>query len=223
MANLLERFNVTDEQLKKYEKYHELLSEKNKVMNLTAITDYEGVFIKHFYDSLLLTEITKDFDNLVDIGSGAGFPGMVLGIKDETKRITLLEPTTKRCKFLETVKNELNLDNISVINDRAENVINKKFKYATARAVAQINILLELVIPLLEVHGLFFCLKGTNYQEELEKAEHAINELNIEIKNIYHFELPNDLGKRVIIVFEKKKQTNPKYPRPYASILKKPL
>ena len=148
---------------------------------------------------------------------------MVLGIKDETKRITLLEPTTKRCKFLETVKNELNLDNISVINDRAENVKNKKFKYATARAVAQINILLELVIPLLEVHGLFFCLKGTNYQEELEKAEHAINELNVEIKNIYHFELPNDLGKRVIIVFEKKKQTNQKYPRPYASILKKPL
>ncbi len=223
MNKILDRFDITQEQYKKYDQYYELLNEKNKFMNLTAITDYEGVFVKHFYDSLLITLAVKDFDNLVDVGSGAGFPGMVLSIYDETKNITLLEPTTKRCKFLEEVKEKLNLKNVNIINDRAENVNTKKFKYATARAVAQINVLLELVIPLLEVHGLFICLKGSNYQEELTISEHAIKELNVEIKHIYHFELPNDLGKRVIVVFEKMKPTNTKYPRSYASIVKKPL
>lgn len=223
MAKLLDDFNITEEQYKKYEKYYEILNDKNKVMNLTAITDYEGVFIKHFYDSLLLTKITSDYDNLIDVGSGAGFPGMVLSIFDETKKITLLEPTTKRCKFLEIVKDELNLSNVTIINDRAENLKNKTYRASTARAVAQVNVLLELIVPLLEVGGLFYCLKGSNYQEELLNAENAIKELNVEIKNIYHFELPNNLGKRVIVVFEKKKKTDPKYPRPYANIVKKPL
>ena len=139
------------------------------------------------------------------------------------KKITLLEPTTKRCKFLELVKDELSLSNVTIINDRAENLKNKFYRCATARAVAQVNVLLELIIPLLEVGGLFYCLKGSNYQEELVNAENAIKELNVEIKNIYHFELPFNQGKRVIVVFEKKKKTNPKYPRPYANIVKKPL
>lgn len=223
MARLLDDFNLTDIQYDKYEKYYQVLNEKNKVMNLTAITDYEGVFIKHFYDSLLLTNVTKEYDNLIDVGSGAGFPGLVLSIFDESKKITLLEPTTKRCKFLELVKDELSLSNVTIINDRAENLKNKFYRCATARAVAQVNVLLELIIPLLEVGGLFYCLKGSNYQEELVNAENAIKELNVEIKNIYHFELPFNQGKRVIVVFEKKKKTNPKYPRPYANIVKKPL
>ena len=223
MVKLLDDFNITDTQYAKYEKYYELLNDKNKVMNLTAITDYEGVFIKHFYDSLLLTNVTKNFDNLIDVGSGAGFPGLVLSIFDESKHITLLEPTTKRCKFLELVKEELKLSNVSIINDRAENLKNKTYKCATARAVAQVNVLLELIIPLLEVGGLFYCLKGSNYQEELANAENAMKELNVEIKNIYHFDLPMNQGKRVIVVFEKKKKTNPKYPRSYANIVKKPL
>lgn len=223
MARLLDDFNLTDIQYDKYEKYYQLLNEKNKIMNLTAITDYEGVFIKHFYDSLLLTNVTKEYDNLIDVGSGAGFPGLVLSIFDESKKITLLEPTTKRCKFLELVKDELSLSNVTIINDRAENLKNKFYRCATARAVAQVNVLLELIIPLLEVGGLFYCLKGSNYQEELVNAENAIKELNVEIKNIYHFELPFNQGKRVIVVFEKKKKTNPKYPRPYANIVKKPL
>lgn len=223
MDNLLEHFKISDIQYSKYQRYYEILNEKNKVMNLTAITDYEGVFIKHFYDSLLLTKITEDFDNLIDVGSGAGFPGLVLSIFDETKKITLLEPTTKRCKFLEIVKEELNLSNVTIINDRAENLKGQHYKYATARAVAQMNILLELIIPLLEVGGKFICLKGSNYQEELDNSKNAIEKLHVDVKNIYHFELPNNLGKRVIIVFEKKKSTDPKYPRPYANIVKKPL
>lgn len=223
MARLLGDFNLTDIQYDKYEKYYQILNEKNKVMNLTAITDYEGVFIKHFYDSLLLTNVTKEYDNLIDVGSGAGFPGLVLSIFDESKKITLLEPTTKRCKFLELVKDELSLSNVTIINDRAENLKNKFYRCATARAVAQVNVLLELIIPLLEVGGLFYCLKGSHYQEELVNAENAIKELNVEIKNIYHFELPFNQGKRVIVVFEKQKKTNPKYPRSYANIVKKPL
>ena len=107
MDKILDRFNITNTQYLKYQKYYEILNDKNKVMNLTAITDYEGVFIKHFYDSLLLTEITKDFDNLIDVGSGAGFPGMVIKILRPEVNVTLLDGHAKRFIFLEDLQNKL--------------------------------------------------------------------------------------------------------------------
>lgn len=222
MNNLLEDFNISNNIYTNLDKYYNLLVEANKVMNLTAITGYEEAYIKHFYDSLLLTKCNNNLDEIIDVGSGAGFPGLVLAISNPNLKISLLEPTKKRANFLETVKNELNLENVQVINERAEN-IKGSYMYATARAVAPLNILLELVTPLLKVNGKFYCLKGSSYQEELELAENAIKELNLEVENIFHFDLPNNFGKRVIIVFKKTKQTKPKYPRRYANILKQPL
>lgn len=223
MNKYLDEFQLTEEQYKLLDKYYELLIEKNKVVNLTRVTDYEEVYIKHYYDSMLLYKCLDSFNNLIDVGSGAGFPGMVLGICCPSDKITLLEPTTKRANFLSDTINALGLTNVSVINERAENLKNYSYQFATARAVAQLNILLELVIPLLKVGGKFFCLKGSNFQEELDNSKNAIKELNIKVENIYEFELPNNLGTRAIIVFEKLKPTKHIYPRRYANILKKPL
>lgn len=223
MNKYLDEFQLTEEQYKLLDKYYELLIEKNKVVNLTRVTDYEEVYIKHYYDSMLLYKCLDSFNNLIDVGSGAGFPGMVLGICRPSDKITLLEPTTKRANFLSDTINALGLTNVSVINERAENLKNYSYQFATARAVAQLNILLELVIPLLKVGGKFFCLKGSNFQEELDNSKNAIKELNIKVENIYEFELPNNLGTRAIIVFEKLKPTKHIYPRRYANILKKPL
>lgn len=223
MNKYLDEFQLTEEKYKLLDKYYELLIEKNKVVNLTRVTDYEEVYIKHYYDSMLLYKCLDSFDNLIDVGSGAGFPGMVLGICRPNDKITLLEPTTKRANFLSDTISELGLDNVNVINERAENLKNSNYQFATARAVAQLNILLELVIPLLKVGGKFFCLKGSNFQEELDNSKNAIKELSIKVENIYEFELPNNLGTRAIIVFEKIKPTKHVYPRRYANILKKPL
>ncbi|MBR2891729.1 MAG: 16S rRNA (guanine(527)-N(7))-methyltransferase RsmG [Bacilli bacterium] len=222
MNNLLEEFNITSDTYELYDRYYNLLVETNKVMNLTSITNYEDVYIKHFYDSLLLNKCNNNLDDIIDVGSGAGFPGMVLAINNPNLKITLLEPTKKRANFLENVKKELNLTNIKVIADRAEN-IKGSYSYATARAVAPLNILIELIAPLLKVGGKFYSLKGSSYQEELEASEFAIKELNLNIEHIYHFDLPNNLGKRVIIEFTKTKANHPKYPRAYAKILKQPL
>lgn len=223
MNRVLDDFNITEEQYKLLDQYFELLVETNKVFNLTRVTEYEEVYIKHYYDSMLLFKCLDSFDNLIDVGSGAGFPGMVLGICRPNDHITLLEPTTKRANFLKETSTKLGLKNVKVINDRAENLKDTHYKYATARAVAQLNILLELVIPLLEVGGKFFCLKGSNFHEELENSKNAIKELNVNVEKIFEFNLPNGLGTRAIIVFKKNKSTKHVYPRRYANILKKPL
>lgn len=220
MNDLLKDFNITD--YNKFDIYYKVLTEKNKVMNLTSITEYEDVYIKHFYDSLLITKCNMKEGSLIDIGSGAGFPGLVLAIQNEARPITLLEPTGKRARFLEEVASQLQLSNVTVINDRAEN-LKSTFMYATARAVAQLNILLELVIPLLEVGGYFYCMKGANYEEELLASTNAMQELNISLDAIYHFDLPLDKGKRSILVFKKLGKTKSIYPRRYAQILKQPL
>lgn len=222
MNNLLKDFNVDVSTYEQFDKYYNLLIETNKVMNLTSITSYEEVYIKHFYDSLLLSKCSDNLNNIIDVGSGAGFPGIPLAILQPNIDITLLEPTKKRANFLEKVKDELHLNKVQVISDRAEN-IKGNYKYATARAVAPLNILLELITPLLQVNGIFYCLKGSSYLDELDKASNAIKELNLHVEYIYHYDLPNDLGKRVIIAFKKTKQHNLKYPRQYSKILKQPL
>lgn len=222
MNKLLEDFNIDKNTYEQYDRYYNLLVETNKVMNLTSITEYNDVYIKHFYDSLLLTKCSDTLDNIIDVGSGAGFPGMVLAISNPNLNITLLEPTKKRANFLEKVKQDLNLVNVKVISERAEN-IKGSYNFATARAVAPLNILVELIAPLLAINGTFYCLKGSSYLDELEMASNAIKELNLKVEHIYHFDLPNDLGKRVIIEFKKTKQHNSKYPRQYAKIIKQPL
>lgn len=225
---LISIVNLDSNQLEQLNKYYNILLEQSSLMNLTTITSLDGVYIKHFYDCLLLSktiDLTQKL-TLCDIGSGAGFPGIVLKIAFPNLKITLVEPTLKRCKFLELVINSLNLKDINVVNDRAEKYAlnaREKFDIVTARAVASFNILSELCVPLLKINGKFAALKGSNYNQELDEGSKCFGKLGIEKPEIYTFELPFESGSRAILVSKKSKKTPQIYPRDYAKIKKNPL
>lgn len=216
---------IQKEQLKIY---YNLLVETSKVINLTTITEEKEVYIKHFYDSILAF---KDFEigenlNLLDIGSGAGFPGIVLKICYPALKITLLEPTKKRCDFLNKVIDELGLKDIEVVNDRAEIYIENKremYDFVTGRAVAALNIMAELSLGFVKNNGYFIAMKGANFEEEVKVSKTAISKMGGIIEQILTHELPENAGCRSIICIKKVKKTPEIYPRIYSKIKKKPL
>lgn len=227
-AHLNELVNLSEIQQKQLKRYYEILVDMSKVMNLTTITEEQDVYIKHFYDSILALKHLENAENIsiLDIGSGAGFPGIVLKIVYPKVKITLLEPTKKRCDFLEMVIKELELNDINVINDRAENYIKERrniYDIVTARAVASLNILSELSLGFVKINGYFIAMKGQNYQEELDISSNAINKMGGILDKIYTYNLPNDYGKRCILTIKKVKNTPNIYPRIYAKIKKNPL
>ena len=167
---LIETFGINDQAvLDSLYIYYEMLYETSKVMNLTTIVELEEAYIKHFYDSLLMSKVvdlTKEL-TLADIGTGAGFPGLVLKIVYPNLKVTLIEPIGKRCKFLQSVIDRLELKYIYVVNERAEDAVKKyreSFDVVTARAVASLNILSEICVPFVKINGLFIALKGSSYQ-----------------------------------------------------------
>ena len=218
---------LTQNQLNQLNEYYNLLIEYNKVMNLTGIVDKEEVYLKHFYDSLTLIKIidlTK-IETLCDIGTGAGFPGLVLKIVFPNLKVTLLDSLNKRINFLNTVIKELKLENIETIHARAEEYAKEnieKFDITTARAVAHTSILLEYAIPMTKINGYFIPLKA-NMTEELNEISNALKELNVILENKIEFELPIEKSKRCIIKFKKILKTDKKYPRKYNEIKNKKL
>ena len=206
-----------------FKKYYEFLISENEKYNLTSITLEKEVYVKHFLDSLALENIIDLKEvTLCDVGSGAGFPSIPLKIMYPNIKLTIIEPTLKRCKFLESLVELLKLDNVEIINDRAENIKNRYFDIVTARAVSNLSILLELCIPLVKVNGYFIGYKGSNYKEELDGANGAIKALNVKLVDVYEYDL-EEYGRHSLIKFLKDKETNKIYPRPYAQIKKKPL
>lgn len=207
-----------------FETYLNHLVEINKVMNLTAITDPEEVYEKHFLDSALIAPYLKAGDKLADVGSGAGFPGLPLAILRDDIQVTLIEPTAKRCQFLSDVIQKLGLTNVWVVNDRAENLPCTKEHYdvVTARAVAPLPVLLELCVPLVKVGGLMIAMKGQKALEELEEAKNAVKVLHLSLISSEPVTLPS-AGSRHNLVFKKDRTTEAVYPRPYNQIKKKPL
>ena len=217
---------LTQNQLDQLNKYYELLVEYNKVMNLTGITEKEEVYLKHFYDSLTIIKIIdlNNMDSLCDIGTGAGFPGLVLKIVFPNLKITLLDSLNKRIEFLKIVINELGLKDIEVIHTRAEEYAlnnRNKFDITTARAVAHTSILLEYAVPLTKIGGYFIPLKA-NMETEINEIDNAINELNVELIEKQEFKLPIEESNRTILLFKKLKD-NKEYPRKYSEIKKKRL
>ena len=217
---------VTDEKLQKLERYYELLIEYNKVMNLTGITQKEDVYLKHFYDSLTLVKVIdlNSIDSLCDLGSGAGFPGIVLKIFYPNLKITLIDSLNKRINFLNIVINELKLKDITAIHTRIEDYakINKeKYDVVTARAVAQTNILLELGINLVKIGKYFIAMKGNIEQEN--NFDNALEKLNCSLGNILKFKLPIEESNRCLIKIVKEKSTSKLFPRTYNDIKKRPL
>lgn len=219
--------NITENQLKQLEKYYELLIEYNEKMNLTGITEKEQVYLKHFYDSLTINKIIdlNTVENLCDVGTGAGFPGLVIKILFPKINVTLVDSLNKRIDFLNAVIKELNLVGIDTLHDRIEDFGRKtreKYDVVTARAVSSLNILLEYCLPLVKSGKYFIPLKA-NISREILEIEHAKKELNCELIDKLEFLLPYENSTRTILKFKKLKETSKKYPRPYSQIKKKPL
>lgn len=217
--------NLTDEMLKKIEKYYKLLIEWNEKINLTAITDKNEVYLKHFYDSLTLCKVINlnEIDSLCDIGTGAGFPGVVLKICFPHLKLTLVDALNKRINFLRLVCDELELTNVECIHARAEEYALKnreKFDVVTARAVAALPILLEYSIPLVKNSKYFIALKGI---ENINESKNALNVLNCKILQEEKFLLPIEGSNRTIIKVQKLGNTLGKYPRRFSEIKKNPL
>ena len=218
--------NITEDMLYKLDKYYHILIEENNKYNLTTITEEQSVYLKHFYDSLTIIKIINlDKQYLLDIGTGAGFPGLVLKIVFHNLKVDLLDSTAKRCMFLNKVINELQLKNIEVINARAEDYAKdnrEKYDIVTSRAVAPIKHLLEYSIPLLKIKGHFISLKS-NIDNELTNINNYYKKLNLYNEEIIQFELPNELSLRTLYKVTKYKVPPLIYPRQYSQIKKKEI
>ena len=221
---LSNNIEVTNRQLQQFERYADLLIEWNEKFNLTSITGREDIYVKHFYDSILPSLYRDLKGSLADVGSGAGFPGIPLKIMYPDLEVTLIEPTGKRCTFLNEVISQLSLDKITVVNMRSEDYAreNVRFDFVTARAVAELNILTELCLPLVKTNGHFIVMKGPKAYQELENASRAIRVLGGTVREVREIPLSSDQT-RVLIDIQKTSEHDPKYPRNYSQIKKKPL
>ena len=217
---------INDTQLKQLNRYYELLVEWNEKINLTSIIEKKDVYLKHFYDSLMMSEVIdlKNEESLCDIGTGAGFPGLVLKIVYPNLKITLLDALEKRIKFLNIVIKELDLKNIEAVHTRSEDYAKdkrNKFDITTARAVAHLSTLLEYAIPLTKEGKYFIPLKA-NVDEEILETSNALKQLNTKLLEKKEIFLPIELSKRTILKYQKLKD-NKKFPRKYSEIKKNRL
>ncbi len=221
---------LSEQQVEQFLKFYELLVEWNKVMNLTGITEYEEVISKHFLDSLLLVKAydMNSVDSIIDIGTGAGFPGIPLKIVFPEKKFVLLDSLGKRIKFLDAVVDNLGLNQIELIHGRAEDYAKKQeyreqFDLAVSRAVANLASLSEYCIPFVKVKGAFIPYKSGSIEEELKQAEKAVSILGGKKKACKELLLPDTDITRSFVLIEKVKGTSKKYPRKAGLPTKEPL
>ena len=213
------------EQTEQFYKYMKLLIEWNQKMNLTAITEPNEIIEKHFVDSLTIMPYIKKNSRIIDVGTGAGFPGIPIKIADSSLEITLLDSLNKRITFLEKVISELQLKNIEAIHGRAEEYVKEKresYDIAVSRAVAELPILLEYLLPYVKVGGKCICMKGPKATEEIVKSKKALEILGGKIEKIENIKI-NDEMERNIIIISKTKKTPVKYPRKAGKPSKEPI
>ncbi len=220
--------NLSEIQLKQFYNYINLLIEWNEKINLTAITEPDEVILKHFVDSLTIAKYIPDGTKIVDVGTGAGFPGIPLKIYRQDIEITLLDSLQKRINFLNEVIRELNLEKIETVHSRVEDfgkdkMYREKFDIATSRAVANLATLSEYLLPLVKVGGKVISMKGSLIEEELEHSKNAIKILGGKVEKVDEFDLPNSDISRNIVLINKIKETPNKYPRKAGEPSKKPL
>ena len=225
---MLDVFNLEVEKKQKLLDYFHLVESENKKFNLTAIKEETDFLVRHFYDSLTITkELTfKENEKVMDLGTGAGFPGIPLAIYFPNTKFYLVETTTKKCNFLKMVCDQLNLNNVTILNYRCEelpSMYRNFFDYVVTRAVSELRIITELSIPFLKVGGELIAYKGINYETEIENAKNTFKILNASLKNVRPYELSLINQTRYFIMLEKNKNVDLKYPRNYSLIVKKPL
>ena len=230
MIELLESYpfiKIDENQKNQLVSYMELTLKANESFNLTANDTKESFMIKNIIDSLLIVKnLDLDGKNILDLGSGAGLPGIPLAIYYKNTNFTLLEPLTKRANFLKEIAQKIGLKNVKVVNDRAEIFIKnarESYDFVTSRAVSRLNILLELSIPFLKVGGKLIAYKGINYQEEIDESKNALDLLSSKIIAIEEENLVQINEKRYNIFIQKNQKTSQKYPREYRLIKKKAL
>lgn len=219
--------NLNDSMLNKLEGYFSFLVDYNTHTNLTAITEKSEVYIKHFLDSmLLLSSFNVKGKTLCDVGAGAGFPSVPCAIVEETLSVDIVDSLNKRINFLNELVSKIELSNVKAYHSRAEDwALTKRESYdiVSARAVARLNMLAELCMPLVRVGGVFIAMKSKDYEEELKEARNAIKTLGGEVLEVKHFELPYEHGERNIIIIKKVKECPKKYPRAFAKIKQNPI
>ncbi len=221
--------DLSEEQKWQLHRYYELLVEWNEKMNLTGITEVNEVYLKHFYDSLIGFFMFEEIGNcrtLCDVGSGAGFPALPVKIVFPHLKMDLVDSLGKRVNFLNHVINETKLKDIQAYHSRAEEYAGRhreSFDIVTARAVARLNILSELCVPLVKEEGYFIALKGQTGEDELIESKRALETLGVQIIDVKQIELPEEAGSRTNIYTKKHKKTPNKYPRAYGQIKNKPL
>lgn len=226
----LQNIEINEETIQKLSIYKDLLLEWNEKMNLTAITDEYEIIVKHFVDCLECSKAIKDEKKIIDVGTGAGFPGMVLAIYYPDVEFTLLDGLNKRLIFLQEVVDKLGLTNVKIVHGRAEEVvrIENLFNYydaSVSRAVANLPVLLEYVSPYVKVGGYSIVMKGDSVEEEIKLAQNALKTLNLKVdeKINYSYTVNNEEYNRSILKIKKTNDTPQKYPRNYGQIKKKPL
>ena len=222
---LKSEISVDEEKKEKMLGFLELMHEKNKIMNLTAIRDKKGMAEKHFIDSLFLAEVIKEEEQkIIDVGTGAGFPGLVLAIYYPEKEFLLVDSVRKKIEFINEVIKELNLQNVTTSFERAEELIKDRrecFDVALCRGVANLRIILEYMIPFIKVNGRFLPQKLN--LNEVEESKNALKILNSKINKTFEFKLPESKDTRIILEIIKLQKTNVKYPRKVGIPVKKPL
>ncbi len=221
---------LNERQLEQFERYYHILVEGNKRINLTAITDREGVYIKHFYDSLtpsFYDDFTR-YKNLCDVGAGAGFPSIPLKICYPHIKVTIIDSLKKRIDFLTSLVEDLQLENVELLHGRAEDIgqdrsYREGFDLVTARAVARLNVLAEYCLPLCRVGGNFIAMKGSAIDEELQDGKRAIGQLGGKLIKQESLHLPKEEGERSLLWVEKVKKTPKTFPRKAGTPQKRPL
>lgn len=219
---------LTEEMQQQFEDYMKLLLEWNEKINLTAITEEDEIILKHFVDSLTISKYIKEGKSIVDVGTGAGFPGIPVKIVRKDVKVTLVDSLNKRILFLNDVIENLGLGDIETLHFRAEEFgQNKKYResfdIATSRAVANLSTLVEYLLPLVKVGGICICMKGSEIKEELENSKKAIKILGGEIQEVEEFYLPETDIKRTIVIVKKISSTPKKYPRKPGTPAKEPI
>lgn len=230
LEQYIEKMNIVLDETQKsqFYKYMNLLIEWNQKINLTAIIEPKDIILKHFVDSMTINKYLEENINIIDVGTGAGFPGIPIKISKQNLNVTLLDSLNKRINFLNTVVDKLKLENINCIHGRAEEFARMKQKrenydVATSRAVANLNVLAEYLLPFVKIGGKCICMKGPNIEEEIENSKNAIKILGGKIEKVEEFSLPKTDIKRTIILIRKEKITPVLYPRKAGIPSKSPL